>query len=159
MEVLPTLEVDLVLTSSVAPRYARLGATEAELAEIADAFRATWRTWVDAGIPVVVLADVPGSAESVGEVRECLALVDELDDPCASPRAELLVADPMVPAAQGMRGVTLVDWTDAYCDAEVCHAVIGGLAVYSGGAHLSQVFARSLAPYLGPHLLQAMGSA
>ncbi|MBF0686169.1 MAG: acyltransferase [Cellulomonas sp.] len=158
MEVLPGVGVDVVLTSSVAPRYQQLGATDAELEEIAAAFRLTWQTWVDAGIPVIVLADVPGPAADVGEVRECVAQAEETEAPCTSPRDEVVGHDPMVPAARGMPGVTLLDWTDAYCDAEVCHSVIGGVVVYSGGAHISELFARSLAPYIGPHVLQALGS-
>ncbi len=154
-EILPTIEeIDLVVTSSVAPRYGRTETPEVQ-AQVADAFAAMWTAWTDGGKPVVVIADVPGPG--VREASECVAASEDRVDPCAAPRAEVLERDPMVVAARErpLDGVELVDFTDVYCTGDVCHSVIGGIVAYGGGAHISRLFAVSLTPYLeGPILDQ-----
>jgi hypothetical protein len=59
----------------------------------------------------------------------------------------------MVAAAEGQDGVTLIDFTDVFCDKRTCHAVVGGMPVYGDQNHLLQYFARTLAPMLEEELL------
>jgi len=149
IDVLPTIpEIDLIVTSSVSPRYGI--ETAAVQKQAAAAFTTTWRSWTDAGKKVVVIADVPGTSDEVGEARDCIAEHPGVVDPCLSPRSEVLERDAMVVAAKAtpLPGLSLVDFTDIYCNATECHSVLGGVVVYSGGAHLSGTFVLTLTPYL-----------
>jgi peptidoglycan/LPS O-acetylase OafA/YrhL len=157
---LPELaSIDLVVTSSVAPRYARTE-TFAVQEQAAAAFTTMWDSWLDADIPVVVIADVPGPGEEVGEASECVAAHLDETDPCTAPRSVVVEPDAMVIAATASPrpGLTLLDFTDVYCSSERCHAVVGGVGVYRGGAHLSHFFSLSLAPYLEPAIDDALRS-
>ena len=49
-----------------------------------------------------------------------------------------------------------MDLTDAYCDATTCYTVIGGVVVYADNNHVSNTYARTLAPYLGPRIVAAL---
>lgn len=157
IDVLPASpEVDVILTSSVAPRYAVFDAERRTA--VVDAFTETYRAWAQGGTPVVVVADVPGPTDEIGETLDCVAEHADSYDPCTTERSAALEFDAQVPAALRLEGagVRLVDFSDAYCDEDRCHSVIGGLVVYSGGAHLSSLFSQSLAPYLGPPLTAAV---
>jgi hypothetical protein len=44
--------------------------------------------------------------------------------------------------------VGVVDFTNAICDAETCHAVVGGVVVYADSNHLTGTFAETIAPQL-----------
>ena len=158
VDTLPTIDgIDVIVTSSVAPRYAR--ETEEVQAQAADAFTEMWATWIAGGKKVVVIADVPGPQADERNTRDCVAAHPGENDPCSSPRNEVVEKDAMVVAATQtpQAGLTLVDLTDAYCDAETCHVVIGSIIAYAGGAHISGLFARTLQPWLEPSIVAAMG--
>jgi peptidoglycan/LPS O-acetylase OafA/YrhL len=157
MEVLPAQDdIDVIVTSSIAPRYA--GEGEETKREVAQAFTDMWSAWTTAGKKVVVIADVPGAGRDIGEVSECVAANPGVVDPCSSPRSSVIESDAMIVAAteRPLDGLELLDFTPAYCDDDTCHVVVGGLIVYYGGAHLSAPFSRSLIPYLEPALVEAM---
>ena len=142
-------DVDYVFTSSFGSAYGFEGAAQGGV----EGFTDTWSTWTDAGAQVFVLRDVP----TTGGVwmNECVATSP--DDPlvCARPRAEAVVPDPMIAAAEQLQSdrVQLVDLTEHFCDDVTCYAVVGGAHVYWDRDHMSSSFSRSLAPYL----LQAIG--
>lgn len=107
----------------------------------------TWRTWTDAGVSVVVLADPPLN----GEVRatDCVAL--NRDDPlaCAVDAVAARQSDPLVVAATtGDATVALVDLTSSFCDDASCYAVVGGIPVYYDADHLNLEYVRLLKPAL-----------
>ncbi len=110
----------------------------------------TWKA-LTAVAPVVVVRDYPLAAGGWGP--ECLA--KNVGDPlaCSLPRLDALRADPAFEAARdaGPR-VTRVDLSDLYCDAELCHAVVGELPVYWDADHITGTFSRSLAPVLAERL-------
>jgi hypothetical protein len=66
---------------------------------------------------------------------------------CALPRSVALQPDPQVAAAR-RRGFGVIDLTRFYCDARRCFPVIGGVLVHRDVNHLSEAWARTLAPYL-----------
>lgn len=147
---------DLIVTSSVSPRYAN-HETEATQSAIADAFVDMWRAWTDAGRPVLVIAGVPGPGEGASE---CFAENRTVDDPCPRPAEEVVERDAMVVAAERstQESLHLLDLTDAYCtDDGLCHQVVGGIRVYLGGSHLGPAFSLSLAPRIEAAMLAAMG--
>ena len=50
-----------------------------------------------------------------------------------------------------------MDLNDLLCTEDQCPPVIGGVIVYADFNHMSATFNRSLAPYLEPSLVRAMG--
>ncbi|GAB3199811.1 acyltransferase family protein [Geodermatophilus arenarius] len=115
------------------------------------------RPLVDAGKQVVVLRAVPttngvspdgvlGNQEV--PVPDCLATTDAGTDPCAGPRDLRVTPDSIADGVQDLPGASVVDLTDSFCDADTCHAVVGGAVVYWDGSHLTSTFSRSLAPAL-----------
>lgn len=112
------------------------------------AFAGTWSPFVDAGTALVVVRDVPYLTQSV---RDCI--VDSLDDlsACDRPRAEALLEDALAKTA-ARAGIGVIDLTDRFCDASTCFSVIGGVITHRDGDHITDDFARTLAPTLGARL-------
>jgi peptidoglycan/LPS O-acetylase OafA/YrhL len=106
-----------------------------------------WQRWADAGKRVYAIADAP---QMNGEpVPDCVQLHQAADDPCAVPRDDGLVFDPVVEAARrDGSAAQLVDLTGAFCDESTCHAVIGGVIAFRDPDHLSATFALTLIPRL-----------
>src|SRR5690606_30528375 len=109
-------------------------------------YRETWAALAEAGKTVVVLADLPQMG--VGDIPECVAKARSTVDPCTADTATALTTDPLLAAAEGQDGVLPVDLTGHFCDAELCHSVIGGFVAYGDANHMSSFFARSIAPFL-----------
>lgn len=55
-------------------------------------------------------------------------------------------------AAAGLRNVSILDLSDLFCDGAVCPPTRNGMVVYSDDNHISESFARSLAPELSDRL-------
>ncbi len=128
------------------------GATQADLYR--DGFQALWQPWLDAGIPVTVIADAPLNST----VRSGTCTADHPTDPlaCVVPRRTAMPPDPMVLAARSTPGVHLVDLTDQFCDAKQCYAVIGRMPVYYDADHLNRQYVNTLVPVLEQHLPAAL---
>ncbi|MEV7691741.1 acyltransferase family protein [Microbacterium sp. NPDC089189] len=145
---------DVVFTSALATTpYASAGFDSSYDAAVAG-YRAAWSSMTDAGVPVVTVVDNP-----VWETdpNKCLRTRDAAA--CDGPRADVLVAnDPLRGAAEGQPGVTLLDFTDVYCDESVCSPVVGGATVYRDQDHLTVTFADSLAPQYTAALREALAS-
>ncbi len=52
-------------------------------------------------------------------------------------------------AQQNENLVNYVKMDQYFCDAQLCHALIGGLIIYSDSHHMTTTYSRSLAQYLG----------
>jgi peptidoglycan/LPS O-acetylase OafA/YrhL len=154
----PAKDVDVVVTSSVAPRYANMPGGDHD--QIASAFETTYRAWMDNHKSVVVIADVPGPSKALGQVPACVAAATDLNDACSEPRGTVLETDLQAVAARRLvpNGLTLVDFSNRYCDPKMCHATIGGLVMYANGGHISGPFSVSLAPFLEGPILKATKS-
>jgi peptidoglycan/LPS O-acetylase OafA/YrhL len=105
-----------------------------------------WASWLDAGKRVVAIGDVP--LTSGDSVPDCVAAHTGELDPCTVARADALAWDPVGVAAASDSRVSFVDLTDAFCDEELCHSVIGGLIAYRDPHHLSATFGLTLIPWL-----------
>lgn len=103
------------------------------------------------GIAVAVVADTPSMTT---QAPDCIDLSRDDVDPCAydRPRREDLVTE----AARRVPGVAVVDLADYFCTGDRCHALIGGVVVYSDGNHMTATFSRTLGPYLGRDLEAAL---
>jgi hypothetical protein len=83
--------------------------------------------------------------------NKCLRISDAAS--CTEPRKDGLgEVDPLASAARQLKDggsdVTLLDFSDMYCDAEDCFPVIGGANVYRDQDHLTRTFAFTLAPFI-----------
>ncbi|RFA13669.1 hypothetical protein B7R22_13535 [Subtercola boreus] len=123
-------------------------------------FEQAWQPLLASGKRVIALRDLPNADQQKEDVPECVALHLTDDDPCAVPKAMATLdpaQDPLAIAAAQMPGVSLVDLTDTFCDATVCHVVIGGLIVYFGSNHMTLAFSRTLESIVGPQIAGAVG--
>jgi peptidoglycan/LPS O-acetylase OafA/YrhL len=105
-----------------------------------------WSSWAATGKRVYVIEDVP--LTSGQSVPDCVALHLAEADPCTVPRATALAYDPDINsvALDASKRVSLIDLSDAFCDATTCHSVIGGLIAYRDSHHLTATFALTLIP-------------
>lgn len=126
---------DIVFTSQ-----SRYGYIDRET--MAEGLRSVWRELTDAGIRVVSIHDTPWMPFEPGD---CLA-----GDPheCRAPRAEVVASDIFEYAASEVRGVRVIDLTDAICGAETCPTVVGNVIVWRDRHHMTATYAAALAPYL-----------
>ncbi len=148
-------EFDAVFTAALATTpYAEGDAGSSQAAAVAG-YREAWATMTDRGVPVVTVVDNP-----VWETdpNKCLRTRDA--STCTGDRDEVLVAeDPLREAAAGQDRVTLLDFTDVYCDADECFPVVGGANLYRDQDHLTVTFVDTLMPEYVRALRDAMGLA
>ena len=138
--------IDLVVTTGFTrgePETVFTGSRD----DLVAGYAGLWKQWSDAGKSVYVIEDVPLSQGT--SVPECVAAHLSDADPCAVVRSDALVWDPVVDAVAASGGAAqLIDLTEAFCDEDFCHAVVGGLIVYRDPHHLSATFALTLVPRL-----------
>ncbi|MFJ6652488.1 acyltransferase family protein [Microbacterium sp. NPDC091313] len=153
-DALSQLEPDAVFTAALATTpYSSAGYDSAHDAAVAG-YREAWSTMTDRGVPVITVVDNP-----VWETdpNKCLRIRDASE--CTGARADVLKADdPLRDAAFGADEVTLLDFTDVYCDEDTCFPVVGGADVYRDQDHLTVSFVDSLAPQLEAAVSQALAS-
>jgi hypothetical protein len=96
---------------------------------------------------IAVIVDTPISAH---DMPVCLSR--HLDDVsrCSTPRATGAPPDyaTLEQTATEASGATLVDMTDAFCNAQLCPAIINNMIVYRDTQHMTATFAASLADLL-----------
>lgn len=112
-----------------------------------------WQTWLDAGVKhIYVIADVPYN-EGVRDVS-CFKTASNPAYDCRVDRKTALGNDPLPIAVDvaANSDISLIDFTDAYCDNNYCYAVVGGLPVYYDTTHLNREYALKLAPILADYL-------
>ncbi|GAA4724596.1 Peptidoglycan/LPS O-acetylase OafA/YrhL, contains acyltransferase and SGNH-hydrolase domains [Promicromonospora umidemergens] len=114
-----------------------------------------WRTLDDAGITVVTIRDNP---RFEWFVPECM--VDAVSpEVCGRPRAEQLADVSPVTTAPGVPGTAVhLDLTDSICGPVRCDPVVGNVLVYRDDDHLTNTYVRTLGPFLGNQLRQAVPS-
>ncbi|MFB2557244.1 acyltransferase family protein [Herbiconiux liangxiaofengii] len=137
---------DAVFTAALTDRD--VPGTDADETASAAGYAAAWAPVLAAGTPIVTVVDNPAWED---DPNKCLRTEDA--SACTVPRDEGLAAfDPIAMAAAGAAGsgqdVTLLDFSDTYCTAEECPAVVGGANVYRDVDHLTRTFAFTLEPFL-----------
>ncbi len=106
---------------------------------------------------VIVIRDVPRPMSGVIPCLERLSTTEKRLAPgaCARPISKALLRDPLADAARRVGGrVKLLDFSDAFCDEDLCYPVRGNVLVYGDDHHLSGTFARTLVPRLRAELAQ-----
>lgn len=109
-------------------------------------FAEYWAVLEDAGIDVLILRDVPTLDE---EILECVASNYERPDACAKPRTEALRGEEILRGAVELEPrVNVADFTDLFCDDELCRPVIGNVLAYRDYHHLTATYAATMVPRL-----------
>jgi hypothetical protein len=110
-----------------------------------------WRRLPPSVRDIIVLRDNPRTPRRTAAcVTHAIAHRRSAARLCAVARRAALLPDPAAQAARRahMRRVHTVDLTRYFCTARVCSPVIGGVLVYKDTSHVTQVYARTLAPYM-----------
>jgi peptidoglycan/LPS O-acetylase OafA/YrhL len=110
-----------------------------------------WRNLPASVKDVIVLRDNPRTPRrTAGCITRAIAARRSAGRVCAVSRRAALPADPAVEAARRahMRRVHTIDLTRYFCTARLCPPVIGGVLVYKDTSHVTQVYARTLGPYM-----------
>ncbi|RZQ60121.1 acyltransferase family protein [Amycolatopsis suaedae] len=126
------LRPDLVFT--IATRDVRVDATE----YTPPGYVNQWRKVDAAGIPVLAVRDNPrfGSPPVA-----CVESRGPASPECATPRAQLYAPDPPYTAVADLPpGVAFADFSDYFCEADVCPPVIGNVLVYLDDNHVSATY-------------------
>jgi len=138
--------IDTVVFANVSEAYFQDdGAARIEPARYA----AMFERFTAAGKRVAVIRDLPRTANDA-DGPDCLAANPDDQTPCTTDQSLSLHPDAAAAAAQAAtdESVRLVDLTDKYCLDDVCYARVGGAIVYSDAGHLTNSYARSLAPFI-----------
>lgn len=104
-----------------------------------------WSQLTENGLPVVAIKDNPNPGQ---KIPACLLSGGD----CLVSKTKALEFDPQVQAAAEVPAVKLVNFDDIYCDEVNCLPVIGHVVVYRDDNHLTDTFARTLAPLLEPFI-------
>jgi hypothetical protein len=132
---------DVVFTAALAHTPYSVAADDRKSA-LRDGFVEAWKLAGSAAI--VTSVDIPDFAE---DPNNCLRHSEA--SACTEPRDEVLTEPDPLALAGAAAGATVLDFTDKYCDAEVCFSVIGGANVYRDQDHLTRTFAQTLGPAIG----------
>ena len=144
---------DAVFTSALSTTPYAAGSHDSAYAAAVAGYREAWATQTSKGTPVVTVVDNP-----VWETDPNKCLRTRAQSACDGARSDVLTEkDPLREAAQSADRVTLLDFTDVFCDAEICRTVVGGANIYRDQDHLTVTFVDTLAPQYTAALKQAMG--
>ncbi len=128
-------------------------------------FQRTWRRWLPKTVKhVIVIRDNPRSTPAAIDcLPEVIAAGTQRPGvACAVPRSVALPEDLAVVAARRLRSTRYqhIDLTQFFCSRTRCFPVIGGVLVNLDGygGHITQTYARSLAPYMLRKLRRLMAS-
>jgi hypothetical protein len=113
-----------------------------------------WRELDELGVSVLAIRDNPR-----GDFHraECLEAQGTDSAGCDAPRADLLAPEPpSASLSDPPTNVAFVDLTRFFCDDTTCPAVIGNVVVYADRHHMTEAYATTLVPVLGPYLVDAL---
>ena len=129
---------DVIITSALSSGLVDAsGSSEQAALDAAQAWSAQSRS-----ARLVVIADNPAVPY---DPNNCLRAGTPAS--CEFARAEALESpDPLGLAADIVANSIVVDFTDVFCDASRCHAVISGANVYRDQDHLTATFANTMGP-------------
>jgi peptidoglycan/LPS O-acetylase OafA/YrhL len=119
-------------------------------AAIAAGFSEAWKQ--AKGAHIVALADNP---DFLSDPNKCLRLNSPKD--CTEPRKDVLAATDPIAVAAAASGVSLLDFTNKYCDEKTCFSVVGGANVYRDKDHLTVTWTRTLSSPIGTAITAALG--
>jgi peptidoglycan/LPS O-acetylase OafA/YrhL len=149
-----------VITSQVAATaLPSLAAQERTSDAMVSGLESRWRKVRALGSEVIVILDNPHPRGGL-RVYECLLEHPEDQSRCAFSRKkgrEQSAAPVQLRAAERVPGVHVVDLTDYLCPSRRCAPVIGDVLVYRQGSHITNAYAKTLAPKLTQELAEILG--
>jgi hypothetical protein len=157
MDQLRAKPVDIVITSQQAREaLPNDEASEANEESMVKGLAEAWTALTKMGTKVIVITDNL-NAKGNPNIYQCVA--DHLERPaeCAFDRADATsAAEVQKRAAQLVPGVEIVDLNDHICPEATCSPVLGGVLIYRQGSHITNTYARTLAPLLDQRLGAAL---
>jgi hypothetical protein len=108
-----------------------------------------WRELVDSGNRIIAIKDNPNPGQNN---VACLLTGDD----CKFERSRALRFDPQLDASTSNPSVKLINFDEVYCQSTQCLPVIGNAVVYRDDNHLTDTFARTLAPAIEAEILSAL---
>ncbi len=140
-------EIDFVVTSQLSGvDWASGKLPEQEYAQ--SGLAKLWSALNRAGVPVLAIRDNP---QPIQGALDCISKnAFKGYESCQNPQSAALLSDAQVGAAKllGSGESQILDFTSVYCRNQKCDAVIGGVIVNRDSNHLTNTFARTLAPYI-----------
>lgn len=125
---------------------------KSEFAAKVAGFTGAWATLPGTVRHIVVIRDVPGTADATFDcvARAVTAAGEPPGSACREERRTVLRADPAMTAARLARTsrVQSIDMTRWFCDPRYCFPVIGGVLVHRDRNHMTIDYARTLGPFL-----------
>ena len=155
----PELRTVFVSANARAPIVVPRGRTE--LAERVDGYVRAWQSLPASVQRIIVLRDVPSAEVRTQQcVRRAMTRRRPAGRTCAVSRRFALPPDAEVAAARRLRvrGARVVDLTRQFCGRRHCFPVVGGVLVHRDVDHLTQLFARTLGPFLLRGVDRLLGS-
>jgi peptidoglycan/LPS O-acetylase OafA/YrhL len=156
-ETISTIVADQSIDTVLFQSYAfatPLEFTEGDVARFETNVLATWGRLTDAGKSIAVVSDVPGTRPT--DAPTCILDSGTTIDPCALPRNPTTTGNTLYALADKTPGIHTIDLDRYFCTGQTCHAVVGGVVVYFDSHHLTAAYARTLAPYFGAQLSEAV---
>ena len=144
-------EVRTVFVSANAQAPIVVPAGQSEWATRRNGFIAAWQALPASVQRLVVIRDNPTDRTKTHDcIRHAMAQRRPQGETCKVARRLVLPPDAEVAAARRLRarGARVVSLTHYFCGRRRCLPVVGGALVHKDVDHLTQVFARTLGPYL-----------
>ena len=104
---------------------------------------------------VIVLRDNPRAGRTTLDcVERAIASQTPAGPACAIPRSVALIPDPLAVAAKNLDdpSIGVIDLTEFYCSARLCLPVVGGVLIHSDEHHQTELWNRTLAPFMARDL-------
>lgn len=150
-----------IITSQAALTGIRIGHGDTPTEQtMIEGLAAIWSRVRALGTEVIVVLDSPHPSTKP-RVYDCLAKQGNNGEKCAFSRETAVkrsAAAVQREAAKRVPGVHVIDLTNYICPAARCAPVIGDVLVYRQGSHITNTYARSLAPVLASELHGVLGS-
>ncbi len=145
----PELQTVFLSSHARAPIVVPAGRTEFDAR--VEGYERAWRSLPVSVERLIVIRDNP--TDRIGThacVRRAIAARKPAGRACAVLRKSVLPPDAAVEAAKSLRarGARVIDLTHHFCGRRFCLPVVGGVLVHKDVDHLTQLFARTLGPYL-----------
>ncbi|MFK4853265.1 acyltransferase family protein [Microbacterium sp. ZW T6_19] len=147
-------DIDMVVFTSFESAYAQPEAPGAAQLTSGSIER-TLGAVADSGKRVVLMRDF--AATGGVDIPTCVASTKRPDVDCSMPVESAYPPGPFDQAIADLGDrISVVSPQPSSCDAERCYGVVGDVVVYADDNHVSETFARSLMPYLGPALIDGV---
>lgn len=154
--------LDAIIVTHSARAAVRSEPGENRVEALATGLQQAWAQRPSKATRILALKDVPIFEPNANvywrDVVHCIeeAGPERAGDACSRPRSAVVIDEGLRQAAERDPNAVFIDRTDLYCGPERCSPVVGHAIVYRDGYHLTGVYARTLAPYLGESLAEAL---